>query len=320
LFPTKPAAAAGNFRLDIKGAEVRRVLSGAGVATVVLKGAAFVALLYGSPGVRAYGDIDLLIDERQLSRAHAVLIGLGFERFDEDSPSAQTDPTVGDLVGALGALHGGAWVRTADGIVIDIHTTLPQVPANPATVWSFLAGHTQSLTVGGLEARVLDPPATALLVALHAAHHGENWGSALMDLRQAIAILDEDCWREARELARDLAAERPFGVGMGLDPDGRRMAQEFGLSTDPTPALRTLWRGGNWTEMILAALREEKSVVGRARLACRILWPSPAAIRRGSALARRGRAGLLIAYAWRPLQLTDRALRARSGPRNRRSP
>jgi hypothetical protein len=307
----KPAAAAQNFRLDLKGAEVRRALAEAGVRTVLLKGAAFSQLLYSSPGQRAYSDIDLLLDERQLDTAHVILAGMDFARFDEDSPAAQTDPSVGDAIGVLGAVHGGAWLRARDGVVVDLHTTLPQVPAEPSRVWAELSPRTQAIDVGGLEAEALDPPASALVVALHAAHHGGEWGPSLMDLGRAVAVLDDSTWREAAALARTLGAEQWFGVGLGLDPRGRQIAESLGLSIEPSAGLRALWAGGTWSSIVLAAIREEGSVTARARLILRVVWPSPAAMRRGSSLARRGPLGLAAAYVLRPVQLGARLWRNR---------
>lgn len=299
----KPAAAASNFRIDIKGAGIRRLLSAAGIQVILLKGAAFAHLLYAAPGERSYNDVDLLLDATDLEKAQRVLADSGFERFDEDSVSAQTDPSIGTAIGALGALHGGAWARASDGLVVDLHTSLPQVTADPATVWLELSGHTDRIEIGGTEAEVLDAPASALVAALHAAHHGPEWGPTLMDLGRAVHVLRRSDWIEARDLAASLDAIGPFGVGLGLDPDGAVLAQELGVATSPSPALRAMWAGGTWTTIVLTALRSERPLTARLRLAVRLTWPSPGAMRRGSVLARRGRPGLAAAYLLRPFQL-----------------
>jgi hypothetical protein len=59
-------------------AELTSALAGAGVQSVLLKGAALVRTLYADPGVRHLRDIDLLVDERDLSRAGEQLAGIGF--------------------------------------------------------------------------------------------------------------------------------------------------------------------------------------------------------------------------------------------------
>lgn len=308
------AAAASTFRLDVKGAEIRRLLAAAGVRTVLIKGPAFARLLYADPTSRGYTDVDLLLEPGAVGRGEEVLADQGFRRFEEEAQVRQTDPVVGKAVGALGAFHSVAWVRDRDSFVVDLHDTLPQVGVSEKVVWRQLTGHLDVIDVGGVPTEVLDRPATALLVALHAAHHGPTWRTAIRDLDAAVQTLDIACWEAARELAITLDADTAMGVGMGLIDGGRVVAQRLSLSTEPSPAHRLLWAGAPWSSSIIGALVEQSDLRSKARLIARIMWPSPAALRRGSALARRGRSGLLAAYALRLFQIARRlpaAIRAR---------
>ena len=53
----------------------------ASVACILLKGAALVRTLYADPGLRHVGDLDLLVDERDVPRAASLLDVMGFRRF-----------------------------------------------------------------------------------------------------------------------------------------------------------------------------------------------------------------------------------------------
>jgi hypothetical protein len=55
-------------------------LSPARVSGVLLKGAALVRTLYTDPGLRHVGDVDLLVDERDVPRAGLLLDAMGFRR------------------------------------------------------------------------------------------------------------------------------------------------------------------------------------------------------------------------------------------------
>ncbi len=168
------AAAARTFRLDVKGAEVRAALTGAGVRAVLIKGPALARLLHGS---RDYMDVDLLVDPVALPRAEEALAELGFRRFEREAAVRSTDPAVGRAIGGQGALHATVWLREQDGFLIDLHDSLPQCGADASVVWQALAGHLDVATIGGVATETLDRVASALLVALHTAHHGPGWGT-----------------------------------------------------------------------------------------------------------------------------------------------
>jgi hypothetical protein len=62
-------------------ADFSRRLSPASVACILLKGASLVRTLYTDPGLRHVGDLDLLVDERDVPRAASLLDVMGFRRF-----------------------------------------------------------------------------------------------------------------------------------------------------------------------------------------------------------------------------------------------
>ncbi len=74
------AGVAGSLAADGWCAEVVAALRLRGVEPVLLKGPVMAAWLYpGSPGVRDYGDVDLLIDPASRKAAGVVLSAAGFQ-------------------------------------------------------------------------------------------------------------------------------------------------------------------------------------------------------------------------------------------------
>jgi hypothetical protein len=306
------ATAASTFRLDVKGGEVRAALAASGVRAVLIKGPALARLLYGSSRSRAYMDVDLLVDPSALARAEGVLARLGFRRYEREAAVRSTDPSLGVAVGGQGSSHATAWLRDQDGVFIDLHDSLPQCGASPNVVWKELCQHLDAATVGGVATETLDRTASALLVALHAAHHGPDWGTT--DLDAALGTFDLNTWLAARDLAVTLEADAALGVGLGMTARGREMARELSLDYEPSGANRLQWSGAPWSASVLEALVAERSLRARLAIASRVLWPSPSAMRRGSTLARRGPAGLVAAYVVRIVNLAaslPAALRAR---------
>ena len=297
------ATAASTFRLDVKGAEVRAALERAGIRSVLLKGPAFARLLYRDARSRDYTDVDLLVDPARLERAEEVLRALGFQRFDPEAAVRRTDASVGRAVGVQGASHATPWLHEQDSLIVDLHDSLPQCGAQASAVWAALAEHLVVEEIGGVATATLDRPASALLVALHVAHHGPGWGSPERDLAAAIEMLDLDCWRAARDLAVTLEAEAALGAGLGTSEPGREIAQLLSLPSEPTAARRLQWDGAPWSASVLESLITTRGIRHRTAIVARLLWPSPDALRRGSTLARRGPLGLLAAHALRPIQL-----------------
>jgi hypothetical protein len=60
-------------------ADVVSVLQWSGIRSLVLKGPAIAHLVYPDPALRSFGDLDLMIRERDMPAAHRLLLRLGFE-------------------------------------------------------------------------------------------------------------------------------------------------------------------------------------------------------------------------------------------------
>jgi hypothetical protein len=242
---TSPLA---TFRLDVGYTRIAPAFTAAGVETILLKGPAFDQLLFGGKRSRAYSDIDLLVDPSGVPAAERVLEELGFRRAKRGSAASQLVKRAGIAAGVREAAHATAWVRDRDRFTIDLHHTLPRVGASAEQTWRALRAHQITITVVDARVQTLDQPASALLIALHAAHHGPGWNRARTDLRRACELLDRDCWRAAALLARDLRAEAEMGIGLGTADDGCALARELGLGTKATPAHRLMWSAIAWTQ------------------------------------------------------------------------
>jgi hypothetical protein len=174
----------------------------------------------------------------------------------------------------------------------------------------------------------------ALLVGLHAAHHGLTLPKPLQDLERALARLDDGTWRQAAEMARSLGAEAEFAAGLSLRPQGAAVAGRLGL--DAARAKRAVRLRGAAPaalviEWLVTELRTRSTFSDRARVMGRLLVPSREWMLQGYPLARRGPAGMAAAYLVRPIRVARMvpsalwtwlgvALPARTGRRWRRLP
>lgn len=297
---TRAAAVARRLVLESAAVEVSDALAAAGVRSIVLKGPAVARWLYDDDPTRSYVDVDLLVSPASLPRAGSTLKGLSFRR-------------------AHGSAHAEVWGRSSDGVVIDLHSSLVGVAAG-SVAWDTLAEATEPLEVGGGTLDVLTGPAKALHVVLHAAQHGIGDERSVADLERALSRVEEREWDEAAALARRLGAEGAFASGLRLTPVGREEAARLGLPEGRS--LETAVRAAGAPPGVLGLYRFAKTpgVRARARLLRDEVFPAPGFLRAVSPLARRGRVGLAVAYAWRPFWLVSRLWPAvRTWRRARRS-
>lgn len=266
------------------------------VASILLKGAAFQALLYDADDGRFYRDTDLLIQVHHRAIAVRLLADAGFVRVDSDEDW-------------LGPAPKYAWTfrRKRDGALVDLHWRLSGSAAGPEQVWSTLRGHLIPLEVGGRVLDVLDAPASALLVALHSAHHGTGRPKTLTDVERAVARLDRSTWERARSLAQALGASEPFAAGLRLTPAGDALADRLGLARPVSVEMWLKTHPRTYGAWALDQLSQMPTIRGRLAVLRRIVLPPRSVMHTFFPLARRGRLGLVFAYLLRPLRLAVQA-------------
>jgi hypothetical protein len=299
------AAAIRTLTVKATAGEVLRAFAEGGCRTILLKGPTLQDDLYAEGALREYRDTDLLVSPGDLERAGELLSALDFElRLDHRRHPTVTEP------------HAQEWQRSRDAQRVDLHWRIAGVELAAEPAWQLLAGRTEPVLVGGATGERLDPAATALLVGLHVAHHGTTRAASLRDLERGLTRFGADTWREAARLAGELGAGEALAAGLRAGPEGARLADELGLPAVLSPRRRLL--AADQTPGSLGVLRilDAATPRGRLRALRDELLPAPAIIRRASPLARRGRAGLVLAYlvrtvarAWR-LPAAIRALRA----------
>lgn len=288
-FVLRQRAARARSRVDAIGAEVIRALHARGVHPLLLKGPAITSLLYPPDSIRSYQDVDLLVGPPEYEKAERCLAEMGFIQTLDDS----------DIPGSEVAGH--PWQHGGD--VVDLHWTLSEVGASPAEAWEALKERTRTVRVGGVEVAAPRAAGCALIVALHAAHHGTAVDYPLADLERAVIQFDRATWDEAARLAKRLLATDTFTSGLTLDPAGARLAAALDLPTN-LPTVVRMKRGapppGAVTLEVLASTKGSRA---RLRLAARKVVPTRRFMRSWFPRSRDSGFWLAVGYLWRPLWL-----------------
>jgi hypothetical protein len=283
-------AAVRTLGVDAMTADVIVALQAAGVQNILMRGPAFGRELYGEGALRTYSDADILVAPDAVPAAARVLESLGFELvLDHREHPGIAEP------------HAQEWHSQRLRGDVDLHWRIAGVDAPAERAWQILAARTEPLPLAGTVGQAFARPGTALLVALHAAHHGRSRTRALTDLERAVDRLDVGVWREAAALADELEAGEAFAAGLRVIPEGERLADALGLGTVLSPSRQLM--ASDHQAGAIALLRVVQASSGRDRLrAARVgLFPAPAYMRAKHRLARRGLMGLVLAYLVRML-------------------
>ena len=194
---------------------------------------------------------------------------------------------------------------------VDLHWTLGGVDASGIDPWEVLAADTESMQVGGTEVEILSEPARALHVALHAALPGTGSRKTLIDLSRALERLPVATWEAAGGLAERLDGRGgvrggPRG-GCPLEPPlpKRWSSRPSTAWRPPCSPTRRPTRPGRST-----GSRTPEGLRAKLRIILPRLFPEPDFMRVWYPVARRGRAGLALAYLRRLAWLVTAAPRA----------
>jgi hypothetical protein len=289
-------ARASTLRIDAAVAEVFARFEADGLGALLLKGASFQAWLYPEDDPRFYGDGDVLVAPGDVGAAELELERLGYKRtFDDRSmPSWWRE-------------HAGTWFRERDGVTIDLHRSLPGASVENHVTWRVLSRGSDTVVVAGRTVPALGLPARALHVVLHAAQHGSHMTPPIADLERALAKGDDQLWRSAAALARELVALDAFVAGLRLTDTGRRLARRLELTR--TRSVEAALHATTPPPLALGfeQLARAQGLRARLEIVWRKLVPPPAFIRHWDERASDGRVALVRAYLRRPLWILRRA-------------
>ncbi len=284
--------------LDAAAMATIRLLAENAIPCLLLKGPAVARRLYPeSPGKRVYCDVDLLVAPANFAAAEQALAVAGYQSVIE---GARQDD---------GSWHERDW-RTpgAAGLGIDLHRSCAGV-SDPDAFWAAMWSTAEEIPLVGRSVSVPGAGAAALLLALHAAAPAAST-KPIRELQLALEILPEHDWQTAVDLARATGSDSAYAVGLRLVPAGAELALRLDLPTAATPLEWITAHHGSQGAVSIAKLGAQTGTMARLRYFGRRLVPSPGWMRYDSALARRGWAGLLLAYAIRAASLAGKTPRA----------
>ena len=225
------------LRLERHMIDTVATLRSAGVAALVLKGPSLAHTAYPDPGLRVFGDIDVLVPSDAFDDAIAALTALGCER-RWPQLRAGFDRRFGK----------SATLVSPAGHEIDLHRTLTVGPFGLTVDLPGLFETATTFTLGGQRLPTLAPEERFLLACYHAAlgNYPPRY-VALRDIAQLLLTTDLDLDR-VMALARDWAGEPAVARAVTLTWDTFDLADVLSLSV--------------WAQRYVPDRRERRALAG----------------------------------------------------------
>ncbi len=191
-------------------AEMFRLFDGfaaAGVEVLVIKGPVLSARCYGDPGLRQYGDLDLIVRDKDIFRSTETMINLGYE------------PSV-----PLTAIHAkkipGEYVfrQSSTKLLVEFHTeqTFRYHP-RPLPLENLFRRQAR-VNIDAHEIPALSPEDELILICIHG---GKHFWERLSYIADVAAFLSRQAldWERVKLAAEEVSGERMLYVGLRLAAD-----------------------------------------------------------------------------------------------------
>ena len=182
------------------------LLDSQGIPAVPYKGPALAIRLYGDLSLRGFGDLDIVVCERDVLRARRLLIDRGY------APSV-----VGtwELNQFLREKHEMLLYRVDGKVRLDLHWRFTSRSACLARDPERFLQHLETISIAGEEVRSLRLETYLLVLSMHAAKHQWVQLKLICDIAEILEVPDLDLQYVLHE-AHDLGLKRALGTGLLL--------------------------------------------------------------------------------------------------------
>ncbi|MGB8474599.1 MAG: nucleotidyltransferase family protein [Candidatus Acidiferrum sp.] len=204
----------------------------AGLAPLVIKGPVLSVRCHGDPGLRQYGDLDLIVRDRDILRATELMIGLGYEpRVTREAIQAKKAP--GEY----------AFRQASAKLLVEFHTerTFRYHP-RPLPVEK-LFQRKVLVKIDAHEIPALSPEDELLLICIHGAKHFWERLNHIADVAAFVSRQGLD-WERVESAAEEVGAQRMLYAGLRLAQEvlGARLPENIALAICADPAIARLAR------------------------------------------------------------------------------
>ena len=202
-------------------AEMFRLFEGfaaSGIEALVIKGPVLSVRCYGDPGLRQYGDLDLIVRDKDIQRSTELMLSLGYE------------PSV-PLTAIQAKKIPGEYVfrQSNTKLLVEFHTerTFRYHP-RPLPLENIFKRQAR-VNIDAHEIPALSPEDELLLICIHGAKHFWEQLSYIADVAAFVSRHELD-WERVMAAAEEVGGDRMLYVGLRLATDvlGAPLSERIG--------------------------------------------------------------------------------------------
>jgi Uncharacterised nucleotidyltransferase len=178
-----------------------------GVEALVIKGPVLSARCYGDPGLRQYGDLDLIVRDKHILRSTELMMSLGYE------------PRVAPAVIQAKKIPGEYVFRqSSTRLLVEFHTELTfRYHPRPLPIEKLFERQVR-VKIDAHDVPALSPEDELILISIHGAKHFWEQLSYIADVAAFVSKQELD-WARVRSFAEEVGGERMLNVGLRLAAD-----------------------------------------------------------------------------------------------------
>lgn len=184
------------------------------VNAIPYKGPVLAVQAYGDIALREYEDLDLIICQRDLVKAHEVMLGLGFRpRFPWIHSSGYSGATASIIPGEYN------YVDDSRRIIVELHTelTLRHFPVTPDL--QELSQRLVQVSLSGHPVETFSPEDNLSALCIHGAKDMWERISWVADISELVQATNDMDWDAVWQRAEAFRAERMVLLGLALATD-----------------------------------------------------------------------------------------------------
>jgi hypothetical protein len=178
-----------------------------GIEALVIKGPVLSVRSYGDPGLRQYGDLDLIVRDKDILRSTELMLGLGYE-----STVPVTAIHAKKIPGEYNFRHPGT------KLLIEFHTELTfRYHPKPLPLEALFSRQVRE-KFDAHEVPALSPEDELILICIHGAKHFWERLVYIADVAAFVSRQQLD-WVRVKSAANEVGASRMLHVGLRLAAD-----------------------------------------------------------------------------------------------------
>src|ERR1700675_3462063 len=195
------------LRLTAEMIRLFDLFAAAGVEALVIKGPVLSARCYGDPGLRQYGDLDLIVRDKDILRSTELMMSPGYEP-SVPLKAIQAKKIPGEYV----------FRQSSTKLLVEFHTELTfRYHPRPIPLENLFKRQVL-VNIDAHETPALSPEDELILICIHGAKHFWEHLSYVTDVAAFVSHQDLD-WARVLLAAEEVGGERMLCVGLRLAAD-----------------------------------------------------------------------------------------------------